>query len=1773
VATTEPPSQVNVPVSSEESVDGTPDLSQEAQQRRLADAIRIDQQQLVPQQAPVRSGDRMTDAPTQPRPNEAAAREYVTDVYNKQNDVNERNPVVTGGKMLWNTISNDLPAALYGTLASGAFMGDDTRGIYLTDESRKAARELRQANDQLRQEGRKFAAKESLAYQEASAKFTDDLVKSISQVKDPLDGLNYVFGVLGQTTAQIPLSVGTGGASSVMQGVGPTYLGGVKKIAQEKGITIDEVMDKGLDEPLFSLIYGTISGSLERFGAGKVMNAFSKEALKQSMRSRAKEIAVSGGLVEPLTEYAQTALEQLGEEQTAGKGFTESVKDVATDPDKSKARIESFVAGLVGGIGLGAIGSAIPKKNDNNQSTTSPTISEPTDADVQTEQPNIQPAGQVPLVPTEQPISEQEQPATPQTREDQVSRIESPAPSVSPETPVSIEEDQGPDIPVDQKSGEIVPRVAPASMPTTDPDLDGIKNTLIQGNKLDVDEKGNVTAMQNSGAPSQLFNDLEQITGDQGQALNQYLRIKDDQGEFKKKFGDWENSIMKDFGRSGGSYTVKKGVPPKADKTRFAWVAQDKNGNPVVRFNEDKLKREQDFGTVKTDYQSQVVSKESGTPAQKKQYQDLYNNTINKLRDLKLHLIHQALIRKQKGNVTIEDNIRSIQEIQRLNDIPLAKDYYGEPMIFMHGGDKNISRFKKPGEKGYVANDIMTGSAGIYFTRSPKGVKYYSGFSEKPAKGKDIYYTFLKTKNPYYMTDPKAQADYPIGSSETISKRDVDALRAKGYDSIIWDKEGTPKKEVVVFDPDQIEIIGSFNQGLQNTQNREGEVAETPNPQASEERRQDQGNEGRQELLSPAEEQQPSVETTPSAEEPAPQPTEFGYQPGDIAAGTDVQFYWPGFGRDITGKVVGYKNGRIKMKGKDGIIYTKDPKDVKPVNQDVKAAKPKSDENIVGYNSRRKKPIGIVSNGKTGPDFFGFHIDMPSVVSTFKKLFTSKGFLPQEVFNRWIKTKGEIGKYESQIRFTLGDIKKAIKEEYGGKKPTDDQITDLNLALSGKQPMNPIPPKTLSLIDDMRAQIDNLSHRFIDEGIISGDLVATFTKNLGTYLTRSHRKFDDSFWAEFVPDEVKNKAEALIRREFPNYSTEEIQGLINEIMYSPNAPGALLKGSKLGSKDLSILKKRSDIAPEIRALMGEYGDPLLNYARTITKMANLVAKHHFLEDVRSQGMNNFLFEKPIGNYFVKIAAEGSKTMAPLNGLYTTKEIAQAFEEFNAMEPMPGWIKAYMKVNAYIKAGKTVFSVMTHARNIFGNFGFVVMNAHYRADKAGKAIQTAFANVYSNADWKKIREKFKEYIELGVIQDSGAAGELRNYLEDIKKGEDFFEKINDNKIKKIRNAVLDTTQNMYQFEDDLFKIYAYENEYARYKKAFPDMDDQQVKDKAAEIVRNTYPTYSMVPKIVKAFRANPLVGTFVSFPAEVLRTTYNTIALAKEEMANPSTRSIGAQRTAGIMAAALLPTAASYATMALLGLDGQDDEDLRKFVAPWQKNSEYLYMGVDGDKYRIIDMGYSDPHSYLKRPVYDLLKGSDLERSVIESVSSLAEPFLTEELLAERLIDWARNQKKTGDHVYNPDSPLGDKAADTWHHMQVAIEPGTVASLRRILKAAEGDTDKYGNKYELTNELVGLVSGQKQEVKDVSQALLFRAYELKDRADLTEKELSRVRYNKTTTPEDLADAQRKHDAAMEVIAQDALDIYHAAIRLGVDPKEAKKTMYRTKSAVIVKKIKQ
>lgn len=829
-----------------------------------------------------------------------------------------------------------------------------------------------------------------------------------------------------------------------------------------------------------------------------------------------------------------------------------------------------------------------------------------------------------------------------------------------------------------------------------------------------------------------------------------------------------------------------------------------------------------------------------------------------------------------------------------------------------------------------------------------------------------------------------------------------------------------------------------------------------------------------------------------------------------------------------------------------------------------------SNDQIVEYNRKRSKPIGIVANNNLE---FMFQTDLgrlfEKTAGWSAEYFTSRGYVPRYTFDRWIQSKGEISKYEYEIKVTIQDFQKAVREEYGRNGISDSQVNDINQVLGGKKSRQQIPPKTLAQIKIMRAQIDNLSQRFIKEGVVAGDLITKLQNNMGIYLNRSYRKHDDPSWAEFVPDQTKNTALAFLRGKYPQYNDQEIQGLMNYLINSKNAPMSILKGSKLGSMDLSVLKKKGEFAPEIRALMGEYADPLVNYARSVTKMANLIARHHFLQDVKREGLGKYLFEQQTGDYYVQIAAKGSKTMEPLNGLYTTPEIAAAFETFGSAPAMSEGLRYYMKINGYIKAGKTVFSIQTHARNLLGNMGFVMMNWHWDVSKAGMARQIAWANLYS--DDQAIRDKFKKYIELGIVRDSSAGGELRQYLEDIKDGKEFFERVQESRLSRFKTGVIEGAQNLYQFEDDVFKIYAFENEKARYQKAFPNKTEDEINQMVATIVRDTYPTYSMVPKIVKGFRANPFTGTFVNFPAEVIRTAYNSLELGIRETRTKETRAIGAKRLAGWMMAMAIPTTISLATRAFLGMDGEDDDDLRKFMAPWQKNSEFIYLDHTGHNIKILDMGYSDPHNYLKRPFYAMMKGESVVGAATLGAIEILKPFLDEEMVFAVIIDVTRNQKKNGDQVYNPDSSPGTIAADIYSHVESVTQIGTIKSVQRIVKGAQGKTDKYGNKYDLGTELTSTIFGQRKETKDIAQSLLFKAYEIKDRIAETKKRYNRVRFNKEATDKEKQIAKEEYDTATENIINDGEGLYLSAIHLGVNPREALITMRKVSSRELMIRI--
>lgn len=788
----------------------------------------------------------------------------------------------------------------------------------------------------------------------------------------------------------------------------------------------------------------------------------------------------------------------------------------------------------------------------------------------------------------------------------------------------------------------------------------------------------------------------------------------------------------------------------------------------------------------------------------------------------------------------------------------------------------------------------------------------------------------------------------------------------------------------------------------------------------------------------------------------------------------------------------------------------------------------------------------------------------------FKKYLSPSGLLPKNVFSRKIKMDSGINSEVRQVKYTSRRLKKELKNQ------PSDVIEKTDRALKGEIPLSQIPDNIIPVVKSMRDHVDALSKKLIDEGVIQGDLQAKVSDNLGVYLNRSYRVHDDpKGWSkklEKTPEGqmIRNKAVNFIRGQYPGISESQVEGIINELLYQEDAPVSILTGSKLGSKDLSVLRKRKDIAPEIRALLGEYRDPLVNYSRSVIKMTHLIGKHKFLRDVKDMGLNDFLFEAPTKSHYVKIAGDSSQTMNPINGLYTTPEIAEAFKEFDSSEGQHGWFEVYMKLNGFVKMGKTVGSLQTHARNIVGNFFFVTMNGHWRLGKIGDSLKSVMSDigVNNNSVWQ---QKYKEYLRLGVVYDNASSGELRAILKDVNESPDIEHAI-EGMYKKIQRKVFRGVTSAYQAEDDFFKILAFENEYARYKKVMRNMPDESIREHAADIVRKTYPTYSLVPKLVKSFRQFPLFGTFVSFPAEVLRTTYNTFALARHEISNPETRGIGLQRVSGILLSASIPLAMQAYSMYDSGVDEEDDKNLENFVPPWGKNGDRIYIRDNKvGRYSYVDLSYSDPHNYIKQPFKGFmsslsnLQENNKEKAIEEageSIKQLLEPFLSEEILSGRLIDVSRNITDSGQQIYNPQDNIGQILLNVYNYIAGATEIGTVRSFRRILKGLEGETGDYYKEYDPVDEILALFTGQRIERLSLEQNMYFKMRNVKKELQEAKGIYNKVAYNKgKVDPSDLDSAYERANKARKKILEQAREDVKKAVELGLPINKIEDILFR------------
>ena len=276
--------------------------------------------------------------------------------------------------------------------------------------------------------------------------------------------------------------------------------------------------------------------------------------------------------------------------------------------------------------------------------------------------------------------------------------------------------------------------------------------------------------------------------------------------------------------------------------------------------------------------------------------------------------------------------------------------------------------------------------------------------------------------------------------------------------------------------------------------------------------------------------------------------------------------------------------------------------------------------------------------------------------------------------------------------------------------------------------------------------------------------------------------------------------------------------------------------------------------------------------------------------------------------------------------------------------------------------------------------------------------------------------------------------------------------------------------------------------------------------AGNLTRNQVPNYAYIGRTGRALRQTPF-GNFIAFPLEIMRTGNNILQQSIDDITSgiPELVGLGYKRLFSFGATVGgVPYGLTEMFKAKNDVTDKEMQALRKFVPEWSENSTLLPTGRDEDgNLKYIDFSYMNAYDSLIRPFNAVLtqigEGNlnkeslmkSLGEGMIESSSELLKPYATESIFTEALIDstFRRGYGRAGRRIWSEEDETMVKIGKGMLHIGKSLTPGSISQMKRLGQAATGTTDKYGNLYNLSDELPGLWGGR-EITADPAKALTY-----------------------------------------------------------------------------------
>jgi len=665
---------------------------------------------------------------------------------------------------------------------------------------------------------------------------------------------------------------------------------------------------------------------------------------------------------------------------------------------------------------------------------------------------------------------------------------------------------------------------------------------------------------------------------------------------------------------------------------------------------------------------------------------------------------------------------------------------------------------------------------------------------------------------------------------------------------------------------------------------------------------------------------------------------------------------------------------------------------------------------------------------------------------------------------------------------------------------------------------NMLPKDIKQPILKLRTAADDVS-REIEALGLGNKINATIDKNIGIYLTEDFEAFVNPTYVNKVSKilagkgdksgeafEIVNAARVALQKAMPKASKAEIDGqlknYIDKIKKSDiDVIDALkLGGSNAGSSSSgNILKNKKLIDDAYKILLNPIKDPLRQWNESMKKMSDIVVEHNFLSNIKKIAQDEYgvklykIVKSPTTKKGKDFSSEledlargyisqlGPKAN-PLANVFTSPEYKKVLQRGIDLPNVSDnkFLGTWYGISGYASAAKTSLSSGTHIRNMESNLMVLSANGNLGLGFF-KEAPSAVLKLTKNSP-AAIAE-IQDLVSRGVLKSGVRAQQIIRSMNDAFKNSQGW-------MKKAYDKSMGVAGDVYSAEDDVFKIIGFHRELARYRKAYPNMNENELRTFVAEIVKDTMPTYNFIPRSIKYLRRLP-IGTFPAFTSEIIRNTYNIARRGAidfyNSIPNPLTGKkgnyglfkAGAERLGGLTATGLATQQYLQFKAQRYNISATDQEILEDSSASWGQNEirEYTdFIEVNpktGDievKYR--NLSYSIPQAPIIQVVDKLIPWmmssaegykdqyefeKDLDK-VLGSILKTAEPMINESLLVKPLLDLTvrGGQPKQGRAVWKEtDSSLTKVGKSLWHLVKTGL-PGDITKGMTFAEAIKSE---------------------------------------------------------------------------------------------------------------------